>query len=80
MQPESNGPALKTCQTCQTAAHAVCAIDLLPNTQAKALTPLVFHTAVSPGALTPHQASVRVTSTQHLLRSSSPPLITALRV
>src|ERR1700689_4314829 len=39
-QPESNGPALKTCQT---GTHAICVIDLQANSQGKTVSPLVLH-------------------------------------
>jgi hypothetical protein len=81
-QPESNAPALETCQTCQTATHAVCAIDLLLNSHAKTVSPLALHADVRPDTLFLNQNPPHFTPTSHLLRSSthSSPLITALRV
>jgi hypothetical protein len=79
LQPESNGPVL---QTCQTGTHAICAVDLLANTQGKTASPLVLHANVRSGALLPNQNVPQFVSSSHLLRSStgSSPLITALRV
>jgi hypothetical protein len=78
-QPESNAPEL---QTCQTATHAICVVDLQANTQGKTASPLPLHADVRPGALLPGQNIPQFISTSHLLRSStgSSPLITALRV
>ena len=77
--PGSNGPAL---QTCQTGAHAFCAIDLMANSQGKTSSPLILHAEVRPAALLPDQNIPQSLSTSRLLRSStsSAPLITALRV
>jgi hypothetical protein len=36
LQPESGGLVL---QTCQTGTHAICAVDLLANTQGKTASP-----------------------------------------
>jgi len=77
LQPEFNGPVL---QTCQTGTHAICAVDLLANTQGKTASPLVPHANVGSGALLPNLP--QFVSSSHLFRSStgSSPLITALRV
>ena len=78
-QPESNGPNLETCPT---GTHAICAVDLLANTQGKTASPLALHADVRPGALLPGQSIPQFISPSHLLRSSTDcsPLITALRV
>ena len=79
LQPESSGSVM---QTCQTGAHAICAVDLQANTQGKTASPLVLHANVRSGALLPNQNVPQFVSSFHLLRSStgSSPLITALRV
>ena len=78
-QPESNGPILETCPT---ATHATCAVDLLANTQGKTASLLVPLADVRSGALLPGQNIPHFIPTSRLLRSSihSSPLITALRV
>jgi hypothetical protein len=79
LQPESGGLVL---QTCQTGTHAICAVDLLANTQGKTASPRATHANVRSGALLPNQNVPQFISTSRLLRSStdSSPLVTALRV
>jgi hypothetical protein len=77
-QPESNGPEQ---QTCQTGTHAICAVDLLANTQGKTASQLVLHANIRSGALLPNQDFLQFASTSRLRSSTdSSPLITALRV
>jgi hypothetical protein len=79
LQPEESGATL---QTCPAGIHAVCAIDLMANTQAKTAPPLSLHADPRPEALLPHQNLPHFKTVSHLHRSStdSAPLITALRV
>lgn len=79
LQPEKSGATL---QTCPAGIHAVCAIDLLANSQAKTAPRLILHADPRPEALLPHQSSPHLKTASHLHRSStdSAPLITALRV
>jgi hypothetical protein len=79
LQPEESGATL---QTCPAGIHAVCATDLLVNTQAKTAPRLILHADPHPEALLPHQNFPHLKTASHLHRSStdSAPLITALRV
>jgi len=78
-QPESNGPNLETCPT---GTHAICAVDLLANTQGKTASLLVPLADIRSGALLPSRNVPQFVSASHHLRSStnSSPLITPLRV
>ena len=78
-QPDSNAPEL---QTCQTATHAICVVDLQANTEGKTASPLALQAEVRPDALLQGQSIPQFISTFQLLQSSadSAPLITALRV
>jgi hypothetical protein len=78
-QPESNGPALDTCQT---GTHAICVIDLQANTQGKAVHRLTLYATLRAEAVLPYQTSPHLETTTRLFRSSTnpTPLITALRV
>ena len=78
-QPESNPPAL---QTCQTGTHAICVIDLQAHTQGKAAPRLMLHATLRAEAVLPCQTSPHFETTTRLFRSSTnhTPLITSLRV
>ena len=78
-QPESNGPALKTCQT---GTHAICVIDLQANSQGKTVSPLVLHAVVHSELVLTDQNSPHfgITSRQPRSSTNPTPLITALRV
>ena len=78
-QSESNGPALKTCQT---GTHAICVIDLQANPQGKGAPRLALHATLRAEAVLPHQTFPHFETTTRLFRSSTnpTPLITALRV
>jgi hypothetical protein len=78
-QPESNGPALDSCET---GTHAICVIDLQANSQGKTAPRLVLYTTLRPEAVLPHQNFPHFDTTTRLARSSTnpTPLITALRV
>ena len=77
-QPESNRPALETCQT---GTRTICVVHLQANTQGKAAPRLVLHADLRAEAVLPHQTSPHYEAIARLRRSSNPtPLITALRV
>ena len=79
LQPEESGA---TPQTCPAATHAVCAIDLLANTQAKTAPRLTLHADARPEALLPHRIfpTPKPSPTSNESSTDSAPLITALRV
>lgn len=78
-QPESNRPALDTCQT---GTHTICVVDLQANPEGKAAPRLILHADLRAEAVLPHQTSPHYEATTRLRRSSTnpTPLITALRV
>jgi hypothetical protein len=78
-QSEPNGPVL---QTCPSGTQAICALDLLGNTQGKTTPQLTLHAAVRSAALLPGENIPQLPSASRPPRSStdSSPLITALRV
>jgi hypothetical protein len=71
------GPAV---QTCSTAAHVICAIDLLQNNQTKPL--LMERSLLQPVPKLYAITATSFTPAEHPLRSSgnAPPLLTPLRV
>jgi hypothetical protein len=78
-QPESNGPALDSCET---GTHASCVIDLQANRQGKTAPRIVLYATICAESVLPHQNFPDFETNTRLLRSSTnpTPLITALRV